>query len=150
MRRTNLIYGPKSIYHLCKKWCAEANMKTEWIRLERRFNGELRLTQCTRERQREREREKTQKTLFQNNALTQCTCVCSINTFYTSPRRTDRSTIVLQCSLRAPTLTPKIYSSRFSTQNWPNRSVPTNPVLDFSRSGRCWACLSTILNMIVS
>ena len=24
----------------------------------------------------EREREKTQKTLFQNNTLTQCTCVC--------------------------------------------------------------------------
>ena len=28
------------------------------------------------ETEREREREKTQKTLFQNNALTQCTCVC--------------------------------------------------------------------------
>ena len=72
-----------------------------------------------------------------------------MNTFYTSPRRTDRSTIVLQCSLRAPTLTPKIYSLRNIFTNdlpvlctepaflrtglrtglrtRPNRSVPTDP-----------------------
>ena len=40
------------------------------------------------------------------------TCVCSMNTFYTSPRRTDRSTTVLQCSLKISTLTPKISSLR--------------------------------------
>ena len=39
-----------------------------------------------------------------------CTYVCSMNTFYTNPRRTDRSTTVLQCSLKSSTLTPKIYS----------------------------------------
>ena len=38
-----------------------------------RFNGKLGVTHSTRERQRE---SNTQKTLFQNNALTQCTCVC--------------------------------------------------------------------------
>ena len=78
--------------------------------------------------------------------------------------RTDRSTIVPQCSLRAPTLTPKYIPSgisflassvlcaepaypigpnRLGTQ--PNRSVPTDSVLGFfSRSGRCWACISTL------
>ena len=48
----------------------------------------------------------TQKAIFKN-ALTQCTYMCLMNTFYTSPRRTDRSTIVLQCSLKSSTLTPK-------------------------------------------
>ena len=64
-----------------------------------------------RDRERERERKKNKKTILQKT-LTRCIHMCSMNMFYTSPRRTDRSTIVLQCSLRAPTLTPKIYSSR--------------------------------------
>ena len=34
-------------------------------------------------------------------------CVCSMHTFIQVLTRTDRSTIVLQCSLRAPTQTPK-------------------------------------------
>ena len=139
-------------------------MKTEWQRRKRRFNGELGLTQYMRERQRERDRERIHRRLYSKNALTQYTCVCSMNTFYTSPRRTDRSTIVLQCSLKSSTLTPKIYSLRNILHNGlpvlctelaflrtslrtglrtrPNRSVPTDPVLGFfSRSGRCWACL---------
>ena len=41
-----------------------------------------------------------------------CTYVCSMNMFYTSPRRTDRSTTILQCSLKSSMLTPKIYSLR--------------------------------------
>ena len=117
-------------------------------------------------RGRDRDRENTHTQTILKNALTPCTCVCSMNTFYTSPRRTDRSTIVLQCSLRAPTLTPKIYSLwniftndlpvlcteptflctglRTGLRIRPNRSVRTDPVLGFfSRSGRCWACLST-------
>ena len=108
----------------------------------------------------EREREKIHRRLYSKNALTQFTCVCSMNTFYTSPRRIDRSTIVLQCSLKRSTLTPKIYSLRNIFPNRlpvlctepaflrtglrtglrirPNRSVPTDPVLGFfSRSGRC-------------
>ena len=125
-------------------------------RKKRRFNGELRLTQYTQERQRER----VQRRLYSKIALTQYTCVCSMNTFYTSPRRTDRSTIVLQCSLKSSTLTPKIYSLRNIFPNdlpvlctepaslrtglrtglhtRANRLVPTDPVLGFfSRSGRC-------------
>ena len=119
-----------------------------------------------RGRDRERERENTQKAIFKI-ALTQCTCVCSMNTFYTSPRRTDRSTIVLQCSLMSSTLTPKIYSLRnifpndlpvlctisvflrtdlhlgrtdlrLNTRPRPHRSVPTDTVLGLlSRCGRC-------------
>ena len=60
----------------------------------------------------ERVRAKThrKKTIFQK--LTQIfttiyMCVCSMHTFIQVLTRTDRSTIVLQCSLRAPTLTPK-------------------------------------------
>ena len=67
--------------------------------------------------EREREREKTQKTIFQKT-LTQYSsmymCVCSMHTFIQVLRRTDRSTIVLQCSLRAPTLTPKYIPSGIS------------------------------------
>ena len=114
------------------------------------------------ETQREREREDT-RTIFKrilNLYATLYTCVCSMNTFYTSPRRTDRSTIVLQCSLKSYALTPKIYSLRNILHNGlpvlctepaflctglrtglctrPNRSVPTDPVLGFfSRSSRC-------------
>ena len=33
-----------------------------------------------------------------------------MNSFYTSPRRTERSTTILQCSLKSSTLTPKTYS----------------------------------------
>ena len=56
----------------------------------------------------EREREKhtensIPKTLTQNLYM----CVCSMHTFIEVLTRTDRSTIVLQCSLRAPTQTPK-------------------------------------------
>ena len=74
-----------------------------------------------RGRDRERERENT-RTIFQkilNLYATLYTCVCSMNMFYTTPRWTDRSTIVLQCSLRSSTLTPKIYS-RFSAPNRPS------------------------------
>ena len=64
-------------------------------------------------------------------------CVCSMHTFIQVLTRTDRITIVLQCSLRAPTLTPKyipsgislLASSRFSAQNRRIRSVPTDSVL---------------------
>ena len=71
------------------------------------------------------------------------TCVCSMNTFIQVLRRTDRSTIVLQCSLNSQNIF--LAASRFSAQNRPYRLVPTDPVLGFfSRSSRCWACLSTI------
>ena len=118
-------------------------------------------------RRRDRERERVQRRLYSKISLTQYTFVCSMNTFYTSPRRTDRSTIVLQCSLKSSTLTPKIYSLRNIFPNdlpvlctepaslrtglrtglhtrpnrsspRPNRSVPTDPVLGFfSQYGRC-------------
>ena len=91
-----------------------------------------------RERQSVRER-KNRKTLLQNsNSMFCSTCVCVQCTHFIQVlTRTDRSTIVLQCSLRAPTLTPKyiprgisfLASSRFSAQNRPNRSVPTDSVL---------------------
>ena len=112
---------------------------------------------------RERQRESnTQKTRFQNNALTQCTYVCvQCTRFIQVLTRTDRSTIVLQCSLRAPTQTPKyipygisffaspIGPNRLGTR--PNRSVHTDSVLGFfSRLCRCWACISTyILRLIL-
>ena len=75
--------------------------------------------------------------------------------------------IVLQCSLKSSYTNSQIYSSRniFRTasrsapirpflrtglrtgfRTRPYRSVPTDTVLSFfSRSGRCWACLSTNL-----
>ena len=62
------------------------------------------------ETERERERENTQKTIFQKTLAQYSSmymCVCSMHTFIQVLGRTDRSTIVLQCSLRAPTLTPK-------------------------------------------
>ena len=46
--------------------------------------------------ERERVREKTQKTLFKNSSIYMC--VCSMHTFIQVLTRTDRSTIVLQCS----------------------------------------------------
>ena len=134
---------------------------------KRRFNGELGLTQYTRERQREREREKHKKLCSKNTLTQKYIHVCVQWTpFIQVFRRTDRSTIVLQCSLKSSTLTPKIYSLRnilhnglpvlctepaflrtglrTSLRTRPNRSVPTDPVLGFfRRSGRCWACLST-------
>ena len=116
------------------------------------------------ETKRERER-KTQKLYFQNsNSILYTTCVCvQCTRFIQVLTRTDRSTIVLQCSLRAPTLTPKyipsgisfLASSVLCTEpaypigtnrlgSRPNRSVPTDSVLGFfSRLGRCWACIST-------
>ena len=53
--------------------CGSKNEDRKQRERRRRFNGELGVTHSTRERQREREH---RKTLFQNNALTQCTCVC--------------------------------------------------------------------------
>ena len=52
------------------------------------------------ERERERVREKTQKTLFKTLQIYSIfyMCVCSMHTFIQVLRRTDRSTIVLQCS----------------------------------------------------
>ena len=82
-----------------------------------------------------------------------------MNTFYTSPRGTDRSNTVLQCSLKSSTLTPKLYSLRnifpndlpVSALNRPS-FVPvcvsvlglglTDPVLGLL--SRCSACLSTL------
>ena len=73
-----------------------------------------------RRRDREREREKHRKTTIFKNALSQMyTCVCSMNTLYTSPRRTDRSTTVLQCSLKSSTLTPKFNGLPVSAPNRP-------------------------------
>ena len=134
-------------------------MKTEWQRRKHRFNGELGLTEYTRERQRVSEGERRHKKYVQKDtqSLFNTLYMCVFNEhFYTSPRRTDRSTIVFQCSLKSSTLTPKIYSLRNILHNGlpvlctelaffhtglclstrPNRSVPTDPVLGFfSRSG---------------
>ena len=134
---------------------------------KRRFNGKLGVTHSTRERQREREHRKTQ---FQNT-LTQCLyiCVCSMHTFYTSPYKDWQKYYRTSMLFKSAYTNPKIYSSRniflrviassrFSVQNRRIRSVPTDSVLGltdrsqtdsvlgfFSRSGRCWACISTIL-----
>ena len=58
-----------------------------------------------------RQRERKHRKLYSKKTLTQYSsmyiCVCSMHTFIQVLTRTDRSTIVLQCSLRAPTLTPK-------------------------------------------
>ena len=99
----------------------------------------LGVAHSTRERQRERN---TKIHYFQNNALTQCTFLCvQCTRFIQVLTRTDRSTIVLQCSLRAPTQTPKyipygisffaspIGPNRLGTG--PNRSVHTDSVLGF-------------------
>ena len=113
-----------------------------------------------RQSEREREREKTHKTLFKNsNSILCSTCVCvQCTRFIQVLTRSDRSTIVLQCSLRVPILTPKYIPSGISflasspvlctEPAYPtgpnrlgprlNRSVPTDSVLGFfSRSGRC-------------
>ena len=89
-------------------------MKTENRKeRKRRFNGSLEL-RTVRGRDRERE---TQKKLYFKNALTQCSIhVCvQCTRFIQVLTRTDRSTIVLQCSLRAPTLTPKYIPSGISS-----------------------------------
>ena len=69
----------------CKRCRAEARMKTE--NREKEDAGLMESLESRTVRGRDRERENTQKTLFQNNALTQCSlqCVCSMHTFYTSP-----------------------------------------------------------------
>ena len=76
-------------------------MKTENRKKERkkcRFNGSLE-SRTVRGRDREREREKS-KNLYYKKALTQSMymCVCSMHTFIQVLTRTDRSTIILQCS----------------------------------------------------
>ena len=53
--------------------CGSYNEDRRQKERRRRFNGKLGVMHSTRERQRERN---TQKTQFQNNALTQCTYVC--------------------------------------------------------------------------
>ena len=68
--------------YLCEECRAEARMKKENREKEDAGLMELGVTHSTRERQRERN---TQKTLFQNNALTLCTYVCVQCTLYTSP-----------------------------------------------------------------
>ena len=65
-------------------------MKTEKQRRKRRFNGELELTHCTRERQseRERERERETRTIFlkDTQSLFNTLYMCVFNEhFYTSP-----------------------------------------------------------------
>ena len=50
-----------------------------------------------------------------------------MNTFYTSPRRTDKSTTVPQCSIMSSTLTPKIYSLRNIFPNGLSVSTPNRP-----------------------
>ena len=107
----------------------------------------LELTHSTRETLREREREKKhRKTIFQNSNSIHCsTCVCvQCTRLIQVLTRTDRSTIILQCSLRAPTLTPKyipsgisfLASSWFSAQNRRIRSVPNDSVLGLTDRSR--------------
>ena len=93
----------------CKRCRAEASMKTENRKKENAGSMESLELRTVRGRDREREREKHRKLCYKNNALIQCLymCVCSMHTFIQVLTRIDRSTIVLQCSLRAPTLTPK-------------------------------------------
>ena len=132
-------------------------MKTEIRKKEKtQVQWKLGVTHSTRERQRERKK-KHRETLFQNSN-SMYMCVCSMHTFIQVLTRTDRSTIVLQCSLRAPTLTPKyipsgislLASSRFSAQNRRIRSVPTNSVLGLSdRSQPIRLMLSLYLNIII-
>ena len=91
--------------------------------------------------------------------------------FYTSLYGLTEVLTVLQCSLKSPYTNSQIYSSwnifptasrflyqtglpctgmRIGTRTRPHRSVPTDLVLGFfSRSGRCWACLSTIIKPII-
>ena len=92
---------------LCEECRAEAIMKTEnrkqRERRKRRFNGSLE-SRTVRGRERERVREKTnRKPSIQNSNTIQSIsliymCVCLMHTFIQVLTRTDRSTIVLQCS----------------------------------------------------
>ena len=138
----------------CERCRAEASMKTE---IRKKENAGLmeawNYAQYTGET--ERDRENTENSI--TKTLTQCVLhVCVQYTrFIQVLTRTDRSTIVLQCSLTAPTLTPKYIPSGISflassvlcvepaypigpnqLGTRPNRSVPTDSVLGFfSRSG---------------
>ena len=67
------------------------------------------------ESERERERENNSITKNSNSMFCTCLCVCSMHTFIQVLTRSDRSAIVLQCSLRAPTLTPKYIPSGISS-----------------------------------
>ena len=90
-----------------------------------KFSG--RKAQICEPSQRERESKYIEKLNLKICSISMYTCVCSMNTLYTSPRRTNRSTIVLQCSLNNSTLTPKIYSLRNIFPNGLPVSAPNRP-----------------------
>ena len=85
----------------CKECRAEARVKTEDRKKEDTGLMEAwSYAQYAGERERERERENTEnyipKTLTQYSSMYMC--VCSMHTYIQDLWRTDRSTIVLQCS----------------------------------------------------
>ena len=84
------------------KMACGSNIRDQVEEKERRFNGELRLTQYTRERLREREKVNT-TTLLKNN-LNLCSVhrVCSMNTFIQVLLGLTEVLTVLQCSLKIP------------------------------------------------
>ena len=85
----------------CEECRAEANVKTENREKEcAGLMGAWSHAQYAGERERVRERERKQKPSIQNSNSIQSIymCVCSMHTFIQVLTRTDRSTIVLQCS----------------------------------------------------
>ena len=85
---------------IVKSVVRKQKMKTENRKQRiRRFNGSLE-TRTVRGRERESVREKNRKFYSKNsnNKLSIYMCVCSMHTYIQVLTRTDRSTIVLQCS----------------------------------------------------
>ena len=115
-------------------------------------------------------RERHQKTLLENNTQWMYIVCVQWTLLYKSFLDWQKYSQYFNAHLWAPTLTPKYIPYRISFQRpygfctepaflrtglrtglrtRPHRSVPTDPVLGlFSRSGRCWACLSTSMSFI--
>ena len=99
----------------------------------------------------DRELEKTQKTLLQRIPLYLVfyTIVCSLNTLYTSPWRTDRSTHCTSMLFMSRLhLVANIFlHEEYLSVGYSARVCVSHSGLRTSlrtRSGRCWACLSTV------
>ena len=124
--------------------CGSKNEDRNQRERRRRFNGSLESrTVRGRDRERETHRKLYFKIMHSLNVLYNVCVQCTL--FIQVLWRTDRSTVVLQCSLRAPTLTPKYIPHGISFFASCHRSVPTDSVLgltDRSKPTRSSASLA--------
>ena len=147
-------------YHVKNVVRKQVEDRNQRERKKRRFNGSLE-SRTVRGRERESEREKKHRNLYSknSNSIHFNLHVCVFNAhFYTSPLKDWQKYYRTSMLLKSAYTNSKIYSSRniflcvIGSPNRlgtrPNRSVLTDSVLGFfSRLGRCWACISTIIKI---